>query len=42
MNKRSEQEHKQLHGGHTLVEQLSTSVLIFLQQGTAVLGPRPP
>lgn len=41
MNQRRKQEHKQLHCGHTLVEQLSASVLILLQQGAAVLGPRP-
>lgn len=39
MNKRRKQEHKQLYCGHTLVEQLGTSVLVLLQQGTAVLGP---
>lgn len=42
VNQRSKQEHKQLHCGHTLVEQLGTSVLILLQQGAAVLRPGPP
>lgn len=41
MNKRRKQEHKQLHSGHALVEQLGTSVFILLQQGAAVLGARP-
>lgn len=38
MNKRSKQEHKQLHCGHALVEQFGPSVLILLEQGAAVLG----
>lgn len=38
MNKRREQEHKQLHRGHALVKQLGTSVLVLLQQAAAVLG----
>lgn len=41
MNERREQEHKQLHRGHTLVEELGAGVLVLLQQGPpAVLGPR--
>lgn len=40
MNERSEQEHKQLHRGHALLEQLGPGVLLVLQQGAAVPGPR--
>lgn len=43
MDERSEQEHKQLHCGHALVEQLGATVLVVLQQqGAAVPGPRAP
>lgn len=42
MNERSEQEHKQLHRGHALVEQLGASMLVLLRQGAAMLGARPP
>lgn len=40
MNERSEQEHEQLHRGHALLEQLGPGVLLVLQQGAAVPGPR--
>lgn len=42
MNERSKEEHKQLHCCHALVEQLGATVLVLLQQGAAVLGPRAP
>ena len=46
MDKRSKEEHKQLHGGHALVEELRASVLILLQRASepgaeARARPRP-
>lgn len=40
MDERREQEHEQLHRGHALLEQLGPGVLVVLQQGAAVPGPR--
>lgn len=40
MSERRKQEHKQLHRGHALVEQLGAGVLVLLRQGAAALGAR--
>lgn len=41
MDERRQQEDKQLHGGHALVEELGTGVLVLLLKGAAVERSRP-
>lgn len=41
MDEWRQQEHEQLHGGHALVEQLDSGVLVLLLKGAAVKRSRP-